>query len=134
MLKLPFPRKNWASAHGTERCEKYRLYEKKFPKYFVENGNLNNFYKNIRNWNLNNFYLSVFSYNWYFQQRWPLKSIYFPLSLHYNTSKMPIFQAPSSSLGGDRHIVFVTKKSPMCQIMSFSLYCINGTIEGRHID
>ncbi len=34
----------------------------------------------------------------------------------------------------DLHIVVVTKKPPMCQIMSFSLYCINGAIEGRRID
>ncbi len=26
------------------------------------------------------------------------------------------------------------KKPPMCQIIRFSLYCINGPIEGRHID
>ncbi len=31
------------------------------------------------------------------------------------------------------HIVVVTKKPSMCQIMHFSLYCINGSIEGRHI-
>ncbi len=26
------------------------------------------------------------------------------------------------------------KKPPMCQIMRFSLYCLNGSIEGRHIN
>ncbi len=31
-------------------------------------------------------------------------------------------------------IAVVTKKPPMCQIMRFSLYCINGVIEGRRID
>ncbi len=31
------------------------------------------------------------------------------------------------------YIVIVTKKSPMCQIMRFSFYCINGSIEGKHI-
>ncbi len=31
------------------------------------------------------------------------------------------------------NIVVVPKKSPMCQIMRFSLYCINGSIEGRRI-
>ncbi len=31
------------------------------------------------------------------------------------------------------HIVVVTQK-PMCQIMCFSLYCVNGSIKGRHID
>ncbi len=30
------------------------------------------------------------------------------------------------------HIAVVTKK-PMCQIMCFSLYCINGSIEGKQI-
>ncbi len=29
--------------------------------------------------------------------------------------------------------VVVTKKPPMCQIMRVSLYCINGSIEGKHI-
>ncbi len=32
------------------------------------------------------------------------------------------------------HIIVVMKKTPMCQIMRFLLYCINGVIEGRHID
>ncbi len=31
------------------------------------------------------------------------------------------------------HIIVVTKKTPMGQIMHFSLYCINGLIEGKHI-
>ncbi len=31
------------------------------------------------------------------------------------------------------HIGVVTKKPPMCQIMRFSLYCVNGLIEGRRI-
>ncbi len=31
------------------------------------------------------------------------------------------------------HIVVVTKKPPMYQIIHFSLYCINGSIEGKHI-
>ncbi len=31
------------------------------------------------------------------------------------------------------HVVIDAKKPPMCQIMRFSLYCINGAIEGRHI-
>ncbi len=30
-------------------------------------------------------------------------------------------------------IVVVTKKPPMCQIICFSLYCINGSIEGECI-
>ncbi len=30
-------------------------------------------------------------------------------------------------------IVVVTKKPPMCQIMHFPLYCLNGSIEGKHI-
>ncbi len=32
------------------------------------------------------------------------------------------------------HIVVVTKKPLMCRIMRFSLYCMNRSIEGRHID
>ncbi len=34
----------------------------------------------------------------------------------------------------DLHIVVVTKKPPMCQIMRLSLYCMNGSIEGRCIN
>ncbi len=30
-----------------ERCEKYQLYERKFQKYFVGSGSLNNFFLNI---------------------------------------------------------------------------------------
>ncbi len=33
----------------------------------------------------------------------------------------------------DLYIVVVTKKPPMCQIMRFSLYCINELIEGKRI-
>ncbi len=33
-----------------------------------------------------------------------------------------------------QQFVVVTKKPPMCQIMHFSLYCMNGLIEERIID
>ncbi len=33
----------------------------------------------------------------------------------------------------DHYIVVITKKPPMCQIMRFSLNCINGSIKGKHI-
>ncbi len=33
-----------------------------------------------------------------------------------------------------QYFVVVAKKPPMCQIMRFSLYCINGVTEGRHTD
>ncbi len=33
-----------------------------------------------------------------------------------------------------QNIVVVTKKSSMCQIIHFSFYCINGSIEGRRND
>ncbi len=36
-------------------------------------------------------------------------------------------------LDGVQHIVVVTKKPPMCQIIRFSLNCINKLIEGKHI-
>ncbi len=32
------------------------------------------------------------------------------------------------------YIVVVTKKSPMCQVICSSLYCMNGSIEGRDIN
>ncbi len=34
----------------------------------------------------------------------------------------------------DRQYIAVTKKPLVCQIMRFSLYCMNESIEGRRID
>ncbi len=51
---------------------------------------------------LNNFYLKHFWYNCYFLQNSVLKWIYFPIPIHYNISKVVIFGALSSTLGGGR--------------------------------
>ncbi len=47
------------------------------------------------------------------------------LAQSYTWSPTPFFH---------QYIVVVTKKPPMCQIMCFPLYCLNRSIEGRHID
>ncbi len=69
-----------------------------------------------------------------------------PLWYHFTTQEVcPLTLCPnipwcvqisiSQKLTGSfDYIVVVTKKPPMCQIMYFSLYCMNGLIEGRHID
>ncbi len=45
-----------------------------------------------------------------------------------------VFSASAFYVHMGTYIVVVTKKPSMCQIMCFSLYCINGSIEGRRID
>ncbi len=50
-------------------------------------------WENRLNWILNNFYLNFFSYNPYFWQRWSLKSVYYPVSIHYNIWNVAIFRA-----------------------------------------
>ncbi len=42
-------------------------------------------------------------------------------------------RCPDHGVSRTVQIVVVTKKPSMCQIMRFSLYCINGSIESRHI-
>ncbi len=55
---------------------------------------------------------SIFWYNSYFLQHLALKRSYFPISVHYNISKMANFKSPSSTPRGDRtcaHRIFCIK-------------------------
>ncbi len=46
----------------------------------------------------------IFVYNAYFRQRQVLKWIYFSIFVQYNISKKAIFEASSSTPGGDKHV------------------------------
>ncbi len=47
--------------------------------------------------------------------------------------QLKIFSLTSILMSLKEYNIGVTKKPPMCQIMRFSLYCINGSIQGEHI-
>ncbi len=50
------------------------------------------------------FIWSFFGCDAYFWQPWALHWKYFAISVQYNFSTISIFQTPSSTLGGDRHM------------------------------
>ncbi len=95
LLRIQFPKRTqWAPMSISPQCGARRLERLLCLKYYNVMKRENRW-----NWTLNNFYLKLFLCNPYFWQCWAWKSIYFPVSAHYNILNMPISRAPQLHFG-----------------------------------